>query len=81
MLLQDCPIVHAPIKVEEHHFNVFADFRGSSYARRYELLCQRLVQEGLYDASTLLLSSEADGSRECTLNCNLVAGYESGLHD
>lgn len=61
MLLQDCPAVHTPVRVEEQHFKVFDDFRGSSYAHRYELLCQRLVQEGLYDASTLLLSSEADG--------------------
>ncbi len=61
MLLQDCPAVHTPVRVEEQHFKVFADFRGSSYARRYELLCQRLVREGLYDASTLLLSSDTDG--------------------
>ncbi len=61
MLLQDCAAVHTPVRVEEQHFNIFADFRGSSYARRYELLCQRLVQEGLYDASTLLLSSDTDG--------------------
>ncbi|MBA2284815.1 MAG: hypothetical protein H0W02_04985 [Ktedonobacteraceae bacterium] len=33
----------------------------SGNARRYELLCQQLVQEGLYDASTLLLSSYAEG--------------------
>jgi len=63
MLLQDCPAVHTPVRVEEQHFNIFADFRGSSYARRYELLCQRLVQEGLYDASTLLLSSDTDGPK------------------
>ncbi len=63
MLLQDCPAVHMPVRVEEQHFNVFADFRDSSYARRYQLLSQRLVQEGLYDASTLLLSSDTDGPK------------------
>ncbi len=61
MLLQDCPAVHTSIRVDEQHFKVFDDFRGSSYARRYELLCQRLVKEGLYDASTLLLSSDTEG--------------------
>jgi type II restriction enzyme len=61
MLLQDCPAVYTPVRIEEQHFNVFDDFRGSSYARRYELLCQRLVKEGLYDASTLLLSPEIEG--------------------
>ena len=72
MLLQDCPAVHAPVRVEEQHFNIFDDFRGSSYARRYELLCQRLVKEGLYDASTLLLSSETDGPQ------GVYAELESG---
>jgi type II restriction enzyme len=61
MLLQDCPAVHAPVRVEEQHFKVFDEFRNSSYARRYELLCQRLVKESLYDASTILLSSQTDG--------------------
>lgn len=61
LLLQDCAEVHMPVQVEEQHFNIFADFRDASYARRYELLCQRLVQEGLYDASTLLLSSPTSG--------------------
>lgn len=61
MLLQDCPAVYTSIRIEEQHFNVFDDFHRSSYARRYELLCQRLVKEGLYDASALLLSHEIEG--------------------
>jgi len=30
MLLQDCPAVHTPVRVEEQHFTIFADFRSSS---------------------------------------------------
>jgi type II restriction enzyme len=44
MLLQDCPAVYSSVRVEEQHFKIFDGFRGSSYARRYELLCQRLVK-------------------------------------
>ena len=37
------------------------EFEESSYARRYEILCRRLVAEGLYDAATLMLSSKEKG--------------------
>jgi Restriction endonuclease XhoI len=31
------------------------------YAQRYEILCERLVHERLYDATCLLMSSEKGG--------------------
>lgn len=36
MLLEDCPKSSAPLKVAEPHFPVFPEFRGASYAKRYE---------------------------------------------
>ena len=30
------------------------EFKGASYLQRYDLLCQRLVQEQLYTAATLI---------------------------
>ncbi len=38
------------------HFRVFPEFRGASYLKRYDLLCQRLVQERLYTIATLMAS-------------------------
>lgn len=61
MLLEDAPRSTSPVKVEESHFKVFEEFRGASYARRYELFCQKLVRERLYDASCLLLTDRAKG--------------------
>ncbi len=52
-----------PVEVKEPHFKVFEEFRGASYARRYELLCDRLVKESLYNSSCLLLSSRDGGPR------------------
>jgi len=62
MLLEDTPRSTTAVKVSEPHFPVFEEFRGSSYARRYELLCERLVRERLYDAACLVLSSRTAGT-------------------
>jgi hypothetical protein len=60
MLLEDCDKSNAPVKDKEPHFPVDPDFKGASYAKRYDLLCKRLVQEGLYTSATFLASpSEA----------------------
>src|SRR5579859_1524802 len=50
------PEVHSPIRETSAHFAILPEFRNSSYAQRYELLCKKLIQERLYDAATLLLS-------------------------
>lgn len=52
-----------PVAVQEPHFKVFPEFRDSSYAKRYELLCQRLVRERLYDAACFLMSNQKDGAK------------------
>lgn len=60
MLLEDAPKSTTPVKVYEPHFPVFHEFRDASYAKRYELLCLKLVRERLYDAACFLMS-EAQG--------------------
>jgi hypothetical protein len=47
--------------VKEPHFKVFPEFRNSSYAKRYELFCRRLVLERHYDASAFLMSNAEKG--------------------
>ena len=60
-LLDDCPKSRSPVAVKEPHFKVFEDFRNSSYARRYELFCHRLVLERHYDSAAFLLSGAEAG--------------------
>ncbi|HTX22683.1 MAG TPA: PaeR7I family type II restriction endonuclease [Candidatus Aquilonibacter sp.] len=55
-LLEDCAPSTRPVGVKEPHFKVFPEFRNSSYAKRYELFCRRLVLERHYDAAAFLLS-------------------------
>ena len=57
LLLEDTARSTAPFAVASRHFATDPVFSGLSYAARYDLLCQRLVPEGLYDASALLLAS------------------------
>jgi len=65
MLVEDCEASRAPVRDAEPHFPVFPEFKGASYADRYDLLCKKLVQENLYTSSTFMLSprtAEDDGS-------------------
>lgn len=61
MLLEDAPKSRSPVRLSGPHFAVFQEFDGTSYARRYELFCERLVRERLYDATCLLLSDRVGG--------------------
>lgn len=56
MLVEDAPRSRTAVKDRSSHFPVFTEFQGASYLKRYELLCQRLVQEQLYTTATVLSS-------------------------
>jgi hypothetical protein len=59
-LLEDCPQVHTPVANSEPYFKVDPIFKGASYAKRYEVLCQRLVLERKYTAACLTLATKED---------------------
>lgn len=56
MLLEDCEASRGKVGVAEPHYPVFHEFKGASYAKRYELFCEKLVLERLYNSACLLLS-------------------------
>lgn len=56
ILLEDAAGSTCPISVAEPHFPVFDEFRGASYAKRYEILLTKMVRDRLYDAACLILS-------------------------
>jgi hypothetical protein len=61
MLLEDAPKSTRSVRVVEPHFRVFEDFRGASYAQRYNLLLTKLVRERLYDGACFLMSKREEG--------------------
>lgn len=56
MLLEDCAASTHAVRCEEPHYPVFREFRDASYATRYQLLCERLVERQLYSAAALVLT-------------------------
>ena len=70
MLLEDSSGATTPVKAKEPQFKIRPEFRDTeydkkrlsvSYAKRYELLCRKLVLERLYDAACFLMSNREGG--------------------
>jgi len=62
MLVENAPQSRKPVKTDSPHFNVFPEFDGASYLRRYDVLCRKLMQEQLYDAACLIASPRTASS-------------------
>ena len=77
MLLEEARISLRPLRTAEPHFKVFPDFKDASYAKRYELLCLKLVRERLYNAACLILSDRADGAKGHYKEPNPEIGFQN----
>jgi hypothetical protein len=62
-LLCDEPKVHTPVRTRQPYFTVDPEFEQASYAQRYQVLCNRLVSERLYDAACFTLATKSTPSR------------------
>jgi len=76
MVLEDAPKSQSPVRVSELHFEVFEHFKEASYSKRYELFCERLVRERLYDATCLLLSDRESGLNGGYTEPNAEIGFK-----
>jgi type II restriction enzyme len=56
MLVEDAQGSRKLVRDTSPHFPVFAEFQGASYLKRYDILCQRLVQEQLYTSASVVTS-------------------------
>lgn len=54
MVVEDAQKSRIPIRDSSPHFPVRDEFKGASYLQRYDLLCQRLVQEQLYTTAAVM---------------------------
>lgn len=54
VLVEECEKSCASVREKSPHFPVFEEFQGASYLKRYDLLCQKLVQEQLYTSASLI---------------------------
>ena len=56
MLVEDAPESRSSVRDNSPHFPVFPDFKGASYLKRYDILCQKLVKEQLYTTAAMIAS-------------------------
>ena len=59
MMVEDASGSRSPIRDSSPHFPVFEAFKGASYLKRYDLLCQRLVQEQLYTTAAVIAAERS----------------------
>lgn len=70
-------------RVELAPFHVEEQFQSLSYAKRYELVCERLVRERLYDAACFITSDEKNGAKGQYLEPNKelsIRNFAISLH-
>lgn len=59
MMVEDAVASRRLIRNSSPHFPVFEEFKGASYLKRYDLLCQRLVQEQLYTTAAVIAAERS----------------------
>jgi len=59
MVVEDASGSRSPIRDASPHFPILKDFKGASYLKRYDLLCQRLVQEQLYTTAAVIATERS----------------------
>jgi hypothetical protein len=62
MMVEDAPESRRAVTDRSPHFPVFKEFQGASYLERYNILCQRLMQEQLYSAASIIASPRTAAS-------------------
>jgi len=61
MLLEDDAASTKPVRENEPHYEVLPEFKNASYAKRYQIFCEKAFREGLYDATAFLMSNQTGG--------------------
>jgi hypothetical protein len=61
VLLSDEPAAHRAIGASSPHFPVLPEFDRVSYAKRFALLCRKMVEEELYTEACMLLTPPGAG--------------------
>jgi hypothetical protein len=58
MIIEKSPKSESVVRITEPHFKVFDEFQNTSYIDRYKLLCNRLMLERHYSATSLVWTSK-----------------------
>lgn len=61
MLIEESDKATRTVGLAQPHFNVFPEFINTSYAKRYEIFCRKLVSEQKYTSACFLMSEPYRG--------------------
>lgn len=82
MMVEDAPKSRSPIRDKSPHYPVFPSFKDASYQARYNVLCERLMQEQLYTFASVITSprsSAISGDYSCLSDMTSLHSFISGL--
>lgn len=77
MMVEDAPESRRPVTDRSPHFPVFREFQGASYLERYNVLCQRLMQEQLYSAAAVIASPRSAAEDGAYSELNGMTGLKT----
>lgn len=77
MLVEDAPGSRSPVKDRSPHFPIAVDFQDSSYLARYNILCQKLVQENLYSCATVIASKRTASKTGSFIELSAMTGMKA----
>ena len=77
MLLEDATGSRKPVTDVSPNFPLFPEFRGASYAERYNILCRKLMAENLYTAAAVILSSRSSSKSGAYSEMSDMTGLKS----
>lgn len=80
LLLEDADGSREPVTGRSSHIPMLEEFDGVSYAERYEILCRKLVEEGLYTAAAVVLSPRSAASSGEYSELSESTGLRNFLH-
>ena len=78
MLLEACEKSTSPVKIRSPHFNVREEFIDSSYKKRYEIFCRKLLLERQYSA-TCFMTTVNSGCDNIDYDCPKDLSFTSFL--
>ncbi|MDX2143216.1 MAG: PaeR7I family type II restriction endonuclease [Rhodospirillaceae bacterium] len=77
ILVEDALGSRSPVRDASPNFPVLPEFQGASYLQRYDVLCQRLVQEQLYTAASIIASPRNSVNDGAYLNMSTMTNLKT----
>ncbi|MBW3510616.1 PaeR7I family type II restriction endonuclease [Janthinobacterium sp. NKUCC06_STL] len=77
MVVEDAAKSRSPVRNPSKHFPVLPGFQGASYLKRYDMLCQRLVQEQLYTSAAIIATPDDAGNTGAYVELSELTGLKA----